>query len=150
MPERENDRVNLHNARTDDQLDIMKSIVADDVCPFDLENLTEYHKQPILRRGEHWLLTPNQWPYANTRVHLLAITAYHTETLGDLRDGSMDELLAHFQWAEQKYKVAAGGLAMRFGDVKLNGASVNHLHMHFIVPEDNLDPATKVRFKISR
>ncbi len=143
------ERVNLDNARNDEQLQVMETIIKDDVCPFCTEHLEDYHKEPTLRQGEHWMLTPNQWPYDNTRVHLLAIATYHAESLGDLKKGSMDELLEHLQWAEFTYSVAAGGLAMRFGDVKINGASVNHLHAHFIVPEDDLPPETKVRFKIS-
>lgn len=143
------EQVNLDNARYDDQRRVMSEIVADGVCPFCADHLEKYHKEPILRQGEHWTLTPNQWPYEHTRVHLLAISSYHTEALSDLKPGSMDELLDHLQWAEFTYNVAAGGLAMRFGDVKKNGATVNHLHAHFIVPEDNLPPDTKVRFKIS-
>lgn len=143
------ERVNLDNARLEEQRHVMEGIVEDDVCPFCPDHLEKYHKQPALRHGEHWILTPNQWPYENTRVHLLAISAYHAENLSDLREGSLDELQEHLQWAEFTYKVSAGGLAMRFGDVMKNGATVNHLHGHFIVPEDNLPPDTKVRFKIS-
>lgn len=143
------ERVNLGNARHDEQRGVMEEIVRDGVCPFCPEHLEKYHKEPILRRGEHWILTPNQWPYEHTRVHLLAIASYHAESLGDLKKGSLDELQEHFAWAEFTYKVASGGLAMRFGDVMKNGATVNHLHAHFIVPEDNLPPDAKVRFKIS-
>jgi ATP adenylyltransferase len=141
--------VDLTKARYQDQHDVMQEIADEGHCPFCPEHLHKYHKQPILRQGEHWTVTPNQWPYENTRLHLLAITSYHTETLSDLRQGSMDELLGHLQWAELTYKIAAGGLAMRFGDLRKNGATVNHLHAHLIVPEDNLPPKTKVRFKIS-
>lgn len=141
--------VDLSKARTSEQLRVMQEIQEEGHCPFDLDQLQKYHKEPILRRGEHWLLTPNQWPYENTRVHLLAIAATHTESLMDLRPGSMDELLEHLQWAEFAYNITAGGLAMRFGDVKKNGATVNHLHAHLIVPEDTMPEGAKVRFKIS-
>lgn len=141
--------VNLENARFDDQRDVMRAIEEDGVCPFCPEHLNTYHKQPLLREGEHWKITPIQWPYEHTSTHLLAIAAYHAEKLQDLRDGSFDELQKHFQWAETEYQIAAGGLAMRFGDVRLNGASVKHLHMHLIVPDPDKSPQAKVRFKIS-
>ena len=141
--------VNLDNARFDDQRDVMRAIEEDGVCPFCPEHLHEYHKQPILREGAHWRITPIQWPYEHTSTHLLAISAYHAESLGDLRDGSFDELQKHFQWAELEFKIAAGGLAMRFGDVTRNGASVKHLHMHLIVPSEDKSPEDKIRFKIS-
>lgn len=141
--------VNLDNARFDDQRDVMKSIERDEVCPFCPEHLHKYHKQPIVREGEHWKITPIQWPYEHTRAHLLAISAYHAESLNDLREGSFNELQEHFQWAEIEYRIAAGGLAMRFGDVTKNGASVRHLHVHIIVPSDDKSPVDKIRFKIS-
>lgn len=141
--------VNLDNARFDDQRAVMKEIAENEHCPFCPENLQSYHKQEILRTGEHWTLTPIQWPYEFTQLHLLAISAYHAESLNDLKEGSFDELLKHFQWAELTYNIAAGGLAMRFGDVKRNGASIRHLHMHMIVPSDDKRPEDKIRFKIS-
>lgn len=141
--------VNLNNARLDAQRATMKQIQENGECPFCTENLSKYHTEPILQDGEHWKLTRNQWPYEYTREHLLAISAYHAESLADLRDGSFDELQRHLQWAEFTFKVASGGLAMRFGDVTKNGATVRHLHAHLIVPSDNKQPDEKIRFKIS-
>lgn len=140
--------VNLDNARNDHQREVMNDIANNQECPFCPDALHKYHKEPILRQGEHWLLTPNQWPYDNTRVHLLAIAAYHAERINDLKPGSLEELQTHFAWAEDEFKIAAGGLAMRFGDTSGNGATVRHLHSHLIVPEDGLTREQKVRFKI--
>lgn len=141
--------VNLANARNNEQRRVMEEIEDNQECPFCPDALHKYHKQPILRQGEHWTLTPNQWPYDNTRVHLLAIAAYHAETIQELRPGSFDELQDHFAWAEQEFKIAAGGLAMRFGDTRKSGATVQHLHSHLIVPNDDIPQGEKVRFKIS-
>jgi len=140
--------VNLDNARLDDQRRVMEDIVVNQECPFCPEFINKYHKQAILRKGNHWILTKNQWPYDNTDTHLLAIATYHAEKLADLRDGSFDELLSHMVWAEKKYKVKAGGLAIRFGSIAKNGATVNHLHMHLIVPSVNKPNDAKVKFKI--
>jgi diadenosine tetraphosphate (Ap4A) HIT family hydrolase len=142
------DFVNLDNARHDDQRDVMKGIAQDGVCPFDEEYLANYHKQPILRRGKYWTLTLNQWPYEHTRVHLLAIARLHVESLDALDAAAGEELFAHAQWAIKEYNIDFGGLAMRFGDVKQNGASVNHLHAHIIVPDAGRPADAKVRFKI--
>lgn len=141
--------VNLDSARFDDQREVMKRIVEDGLCPFCPENLTRYHKQEILKEGASWLLTLNQWPYAHTRVHLLAIARRHVESLAELEAPDFVELLQLFQWAEKKYGVVSGGVAMRFGDVTRNGASVRHLHAHFIVPSDDKPAEHQIRFKIS-
>lgn len=140
--------VNLDNARNDHQRQVMEDISHHGECPFCPENLHKYHNQQILRRGKHWILTPNQWPYDNTQLHLLAIAAQHVITLSELDSGAGEELLGHFKWAEKKYSIKAGGLTMRFGDISNTGATVYHLHGHLIVPNQNLGRDQKVRFKI--
>jgi len=148
MTENNESFVNLDNARRDDQREVMEAIVENAECPFCEDNLHKYHKAPILRQGEHWTFTHNQWPYEHTAHQFLAISRPHFETLAELPAGSFDELLGHFQWAEEEFKIAFGGLAMRFGDIRQTGATVNHLHAHMIVPEPDLPSADKVRFKI--
>ncbi|MBP7857550.1 MAG: HIT domain-containing protein [Candidatus Saccharimonadales bacterium] len=143
------DYVNIENARHDDQLSVMKGIAEDGVCPFDEEYIAKYHKQPVLRQGTYWTLTLNQWPYEHTRVHLLAIARKHVESIDELPAVAGEELFEHVRWAIAEYKIDFGGLAMRFGDVRHNGASVNHLHAHIIVPDKNKPADAKVKFKIS-
>jgi diadenosine tetraphosphate (Ap4A) HIT family hydrolase len=141
--------VNLSNARNDEQRKVMKDILSQEECPFCEQNFSKYHKKPILRNGEHWIITHNQWPYDYTRTHLIAISRYHTENFTDLKDGALDELQQHINWALQKFSVGSGGVALRFGDVRSNGASVRHLHAHIIEPDPDKPKAHKVRFKIS-
>ena len=61
------DFVDLDNARVAEQRQVMEKIIADGKCPFCLENILQYHKEPILKDGTHWILTKNQWPYRSTR-----------------------------------------------------------------------------------
>ncbi|MFZ1302179.1 MAG: hypothetical protein WAQ27_06440 [Candidatus Microsaccharimonas sp.] len=140
--------VNLDNARNEEQRRVMETIQDNADCPFCPDHLAKYHKLPILRTGENWLLTTNQWPYENTVHHFLAIAAYHAESLSDLQPGAFEELKDHFAWAEDEFKIASGGIAMRFGDTSNNGATVRHLHAHLIQPKPDLEKSDKVRFKI--
>ena len=148
MSENKESFVNLDNARLPEQRQVMTDIENNQECPFCPENLEKYHKEEILRKGAHWILTRNQWPYKNTDLHLLAIAAYHAEKLSDLREGSFNELQEHMVWAENEYNIIAGGIAMRFGDTSHNGATVRHLHAHLIVPSIDKPADEKVRFKI--
>lgn len=143
------DFVNLDNARLDEQRAVMQSIAEAGVCPFCPENLALYHKSEILKTGEHWMLTYNQWPYDNTKLHLLAIAKYHATSLAGMQVGAAEELFDFLRWAEEHYAITFGGVCMRFGDIQKNGATVDHLHVHLIVPNENLSKDEKVRFKIS-
>lgn len=141
--------VNLASARSDDQRKVLARITEDGVCPFCPDHLARYHTQKILRRGIHWVLTPNQWPYDHTQTHLIAIATTHVEYLADVENDAFAELLEHFKWAEKEYSVDFGAMVMRFGDTKRNGASVRHLHAHFIVPDKNRPDGVHVRVKVS-
>lgn len=127
----------------------MEDIQGAGVCPFCTENLHKYHKKSIIKQGDFWLLTENQWPYENTRRHLLAIARQHVEMLAQLPKGSGDELVELFAWASKQFAIKAGGLAMRFGSMESTGATVSHLHAHLIEPLPDLPSDQKVRFKIS-
>ena len=107
-------------------------------CPFCQDNLARYHKKPLIREGIHWILTENQWPYNNTRVHLLAIHRQHTEKLADLTSEAWSDLGNLVTWAEQHYQIAGGGLGMRFGDPTHNRGTVRHLHLQLLVAK-NID-----------
>ena len=143
-------RVNLSNARNDGQRQIMETIVDDGVCPFCLENLEKYHKQPILASGEYWLVTTNQWPYEHTEHHFLLIAKRHVQTVTDLPPGAFEELGEHIKELVRAYGLTHGGVAMRFGDIAYTGASVNHLHAHVLQASKNLPEDAKLKFKFSR
>ncbi len=135
MQSQKNQYIDIDNAREKDQVEVMEKIMANDECPFCLENLKKYHKQPILKEGKYWLLTANQWPYPNTRVHLLAIYTQHVEKLADLDPAAGEELIELMQWAEKEYEAEGGGWAMRFGDTDYSAGTVAHIHVQFLVPD---------------
>ncbi len=144
--------VDLDNARLAEQKQVMKRIVTNQDCPFCEENLRKYHHQPILRQTKYWLLTPNQWPYQHTKIHLLAIYRHHAEKLADLAPEAGAELIELAQWAEKHYHIPGGALCLRFGNTDYSAGSVVHLHAQLIVPDvEATDYLTKpVRFKIGK
>ncbi len=142
--------VDLDNAREEEQFKVMEQIIQDDNCPFCLDNLTKYHKQPILKQGKFWVLTANQWPYEHTKVHLLAIYLQHIESLSEVDPASGVELFEMMQWAVQEYQVPGGAFAMRFGDTNYSAGSVVHLHAQFIQPNLEDPEYQPTRFKIGK
>jgi ATP adenylyltransferase len=126
-------KVNLNNAREEEQRKVMEGFQEDGKCPFCLEQILKLENQPVLFQNEDWSVIENRWPYKHTRIHLLFISKRHVERLMDLSPNEFASLLSAAQWAEREYKVASGAVVMRFGDSEHNGASVIHLHVHFIV-----------------
>ena len=110
----------------------MKQIEKEEICPFCIDNLARFHKKKILKLTLHWLVTKNQWPYQNTRVHLLAIYREHAENISEISPEAGKELFEIIRWAEEEYKITSGALAMRFGDISGNGATVSHIHAQIL------------------
>ena len=147
-----NQFIDVDNSRFDEQRSVMKKIMAAGHCPFCWENLQKYHKLPILKEGQYWRLTTNQWPYTHTQIHLLAILKEHKETLSELDPQCGQELIEMFAWAEKNFSVPGGGFVIRFGDTDYSAGTVAHLHAQFLVPDIH-DPdydSKPVRVKIGK
>lgn len=141
--------INLNNAREDKQVEAMKRIESRDECPFCLENLEKEHKEPILKKGDFWILTKNQWPYKESKVHLLLISTTHIEKLSDISPEAGSELIKMLHFAEKEFGLDTGGVSFRFGDIKRNGATVSHLHIHVMKPGNSKSKNYRpIRFKI--
>jgi len=102
-------------------------------CPFCPENF-KYHKKPILRKLNGWILTENSWPYKNAKKHFIIISEDHKEILNDLKPGDLENILRLSRWAIRTYSILGGALMMRFGESDYTGATVTHLHAHLIYP----------------
>ena len=127
--------VNLGNARHDEQRKIMQNIQEQAFCPFCPEYYERSGLMPIIKQGKYWHVRQNRWPYENTRVHLIVIHNAHAEKISDISPEAAKELFELAQWFEKEYEVMGGGIGIRFGDPRLNGATVNHIHAHFITAQ---------------
>ncbi len=133
--QRKTDFIDIDNSRTTEQTQVMENIRDASHCPFCLENLEKYHKKPIIKETNYWLLTHNQWPYQHTKLHLLAIYKDHITDLSELDPEAGKELIELFSWAQKEFDVPGGGFVMRFGDTDYSAGTVAHLHAQFLVPD---------------
>lgn len=143
--------VNLDNARLKEQKSVMQRILKQKICPFCTENFRKFHKEPILKDTKSWVLTTNQWPYKNTKIHLLVIHKKHIERVEEMDKTAGEELIGLIQWAEKEYSIRGGGVAMRFGDIRVNGGTIAHLHVQIASAKitESDDPGyKKVKFRI--
>lgn len=114
---------------------VIEQIEKDKVCPFCPSQLTKYHKNPIIKEGKFWILTTNMYPYKNAKYHFLLILKNHKTDTKELSGEEWSELHDHTNWLTNEYKLAGGTLMMRCGDTSHTGASVTHLHAHFVCPD---------------
>lgn len=134
--------------RSDEQRRYMEELEAAGICVFCPQHFAEYHREPVEIEGEHWYVTRNDYPYAGTREHFLIVAREHVASFDELPDAAGAELWGLRRELKERLDPLATATVERSGRMQYNGGSVAHLHVHFVTLDD--DPATTVRFRVSR
>jgi diadenosine tetraphosphate (Ap4A) HIT family hydrolase len=138
---------NLDAARGAEQLERMRGLEAEGVCIFCPEHAESRQREPVEKVGEHWYVTRNDFPYEGTSAHFLIVARRHVSSFAELPDEAGAELWAIRRELAGRLGAAAYATVERSGDMRLNGGSVEHLHVHFVALE--AAPAQTVRFRVS-
>ena len=125
--------VNKKYAKIKEYWNVINSIEKTGKCPFCPENF-KYHKKPIYKKIDGWLITKNSWPYKNAKHHLVIIGEKHKTNFAELDEKDLKAVKKLTDWAIKKFKIKGGAITLRFGDSKYTGATVGHLHFHLISP----------------
>jgi diadenosine tetraphosphate (Ap4A) HIT family hydrolase len=131
----------LPAARSDDQRAYMADLEERRICVF----CPEHQRAEVEIDGEHFYVTRNLWPYRGTKEHWLIVPRAHVRAFDELPDEAAVEL-----WALKrrlKGDAAATATVERSGDMRYNGGSVAHLHIHFVILDEA--PEKTVRFRVS-
>ncbi len=131
----------LEAARSDDQRAYMEDLEERGICVF----CPEHRRAEVVLDGDHFYVTRNLWPYRGTKEHWLIVPRAHVRAFDELPDEAGAEL-----WAlkrQLKGDATATATVERSGDMRYNGGSVAHLHIHFVILEET--PAKTVRFRVS-
>lgn len=126
--------VDPKNARSGEYKEVIKTIADKGKCPFCPDNF-RYHKNPILKESNGWLITKNSWPYLNSKFHFIIVAQRHMENLSDLTTKDLEIVKKLSDWAVENFKIKGGALSLRFGQTEYTGATVCHIHFHLIVPK---------------
>jgi ATP adenylyltransferase len=137
----------LDAARTGDQREYMESLEARGICIFCEEHVADHQEHPVEHAGEHWFVTRNAYPYAGTVAHYLIVPRTHVVSFDELPDAAGAELWSVQRMLKERHAPLATATVMRSGDMRYNGGSVAHLHVHFVILDDA--PEATVRFKVS-
>ena len=131
----------LDAARTEEQRARMAALEADRVCVFCTG------EQAVVHSGDWWYVTENAYPYAGTTAHYLIVPHLHVSSFDELPDEAGAELWAMKRRLKDRLAPPAVATVERSGDMRFNGGSVAHLHVHFVALER--EPAETVRFRVS-
>jgi len=138
----------LPAARGEEQRRYMEELEAAGVCVFCPEHFAAYHREPVELSGEHWYVTRNDYPYGGTRAHYLIVPHRHVRAFEELPDAAGAELWSLKRKLKAQLEPLAVATVERSGDMRYNGGSVAHLHVHFVALDDA--PERTVRFRVSR
>jgi ATP adenylyltransferase len=125
----------------------MEDLEAAGICVFCPEHFAAYHREPIEMEGSHWYVTKNDYPYEGTSAHYLVVPHDHVVSFDELPDEAGAELWALKRALKAKLEPLAVATVERSGDMRYNGGSVAHLHVHVVALEPV--PSRTVRFRVS-
>ncbi|AZS86050.1 HIT family protein [Streptomyces griseoviridis] len=142
------------NCRTEEQRAEMERLDRAGVCLFCPDVIRAHEKQQIVAETGHWIVTPNEFPYAGARLHLLLIPKEHVTDLVELSVPARADLFEALRWVKDTYGLDHYGLGARNGDSRFTGGTIRHLHLHVLVGEGDEQPGgagdfTPVRMKFS-
>ena len=140
--------LDLNNARKDEQISVMKKIIADGVCPFchdfvDKEKLM-YHANPILVETDFWIATRNAWPYEHTKEHLILVIKRHILVPEEMSQDEVLDLWNIIQKIKKELGITHSTFLMRSDSTGKTGATVQHLHAQLIVAGGDAPVITRV------
>ena len=126
----------------------MQRLQAEGICIFCAPAPAEERegRAPLLS-GRHWYVRENDFPYEGTTAHYLIVAKDHVATFDELPDAAGAELWEIRRWLKDRRPAPAFATVERSGDMRLNGGSVEHLHIHMVALSEN--PSKTVRFRVS-
>jgi ATP adenylyltransferase len=137
------------NYRTAGQLAEMQRLEAEGLCLFCPDSLSRHATQQILLQTRHWSVTPNEFPYPGTILHLLLVPHQHAAEMLDLDQEVLQDFWSALRAVRERYRLSYYGLGIRNGDCRFTGATIRHVHAHVLVGDT--DPANEavVRMRFS-
>jgi diadenosine tetraphosphate (Ap4A) HIT family hydrolase len=139
----------MDNHRTADQLADMEQLEARGLCLFCPDGLAEHGRQRVLWQTSHWSITPNEFPYQGTALHLLLVPRQHVGDLLDLDEAGRADFWTALGWVRDRYELTYYGLGVRNGDCRYSGATIRHVHAHVLVGDPDAEPEVPVRMRFS-
>lgn len=137
------------NYRTEEQLAEMRRLEAAGVCLFCPGPLRSHARQRVALETGHWTVTPNEFPYRGTGLHLLLVPHEHVNDLLDLGPDALADFWSALRQVRERYGLTHYGLGVRNGNCSFTGATIAHVHAHVLVGDPAAEPEVPVRMRFS-
>ncbi len=124
--------MNLTNGRHPEQIKRMKELKKNNACHFCKDGL-KTHSSPIEYKNNSWFVTANDFPYQGAKHHYLIASKKHITDFSKINKKAQNDLFDAFNWLKKKLKSSGESIFVRSGDIRYTGATLDHLHFHFLV-----------------
>lgn len=139
----------LGNSRSQAQTDDMIEKEAKGLCIFCPEHLRTDPAQRIAYENEHWMVTPNQYPYLGTEYHFLIVPKKHVTDVLDLSPVAFAEIHDALGWIRETHNLTYWSFGSRNGDFRYTGATIAHVHVHVLVGDPDKHDESPVVLHLS-
>lgn len=139
----------LENSRTAEQLAEMQRLEAAGECLFCPDVIRRHDRQVIAWETAHWIVTPNEFPYQGTALHLLLVPHQHAGDVLDLDPAAQRDFWHALAMVRERYDLTYYGLGVRNGECAFTGATIAHVHAHVLVASASAR-GEPVRMRFSR
>lgn len=140
--------LDLKNARKQEQIQVMKKIISDGVCPFCHDFIDKikpaYHPNSVLIENDSWVATRNAWPYENTKEHLILVIKRHILNPEEMTREETLDLWDIIKEVKRKLEITHSTLLMRSDSTGQTGATVQHLHAQLVVSVGDKPVITRI------
>lgn len=140
---------NKHQARNQEQLLKMQDLESKGICIFCWEYVNKEANNGAEYESSNWYVKKNDFPYKNTKLHLLVIPKEHFKTVSELPEEVRREFLDIIAKIEKDHHLNSFAVGIRSGDMRFNGGTIEHLHAHIVVGKPRPGDSEPVRFKMS-
>jgi ATP adenylyltransferase len=129
----------INNSRSEEMRRRMLLLRERGHCLFCEEGLKLLEKTKI-HESQHWYVTMNDAPYAGATTHIMAVPNRHIKDPEELTSEELHELFQSvIPWLRKELGMQGLSGLFRFGRTERTGATIHHLHFHFIEGVDRID-----------
>jgi diadenosine tetraphosphate (Ap4A) HIT family hydrolase len=132
----------IDNAREPEQVRRMQEAQNKGVCYF-CELFKEPGEERFLHIGKNWFVKVNDFPYPGSVHHYLIVSRDHVTDLSHVNSLSQYELFGAINYLQNILGVKGYSVFVRSGDMAYTGATLDHLHFHFLVGVEKPNPGEK-------